>query len=57
MSEALDEYRILQRELFHSRSHIEGDSPEEDQILDRMDGAWWRLTDAEREEIEPRELP
>ena len=48
---ALDHYRTLQHELARVRSLAGEDSEAEDELLDAMDEAWWRLTPDEIVEI------
>jgi hypothetical protein len=49
---AYDRYRALLRKLLLVRAgHPEGDSPEEDALLDVMDEVWAEMTDGERSAI------
>jgi len=51
-SEALERYRALESQLVRVRwIHGGLESPEEDDILDEMDGAWSKLTNEERVQI------
>ncbi|MCP3103988.1 hypothetical protein LZ198_34455 [Myxococcus sp. K15C18031901] len=46
---AFDRYRALLRKLLGLRArHPEGDSPEEDVLLDDMDEVWAEMTESER---------
>ena len=57
MSEALKRYRDLERRLVYTRwINLGYESPEEDALLEEMDGVWWELTAEEREMID-REPP
>jgi len=57
MTDALSEYRILQKRLSRTRWLHQGfESEEEDAILDEMDICWWRLADQERDLLN-RETP
>lgn len=52
MSEALARYRRLEAQLVQTRWIHRGlESPEEDDILDKMDGAWSRLSAEEQIEV------
>jgi hypothetical protein len=52
MSEALARYRQLENELVRIRWIHRGlESPEEDDILDKMDAAWSRLSSAEQAKV------
>jgi len=57
---ALERYRKLEDDLALVRwLHLGLPSQQEDEILDKMDGAWWALTDGERALIDgepPRSL-
>jgi len=60
MSEALTQYRALERRLIHTR-WINGGygSDAEDGLLELMDEVWWRLSDDERHALNhecPRSL-
>ncbi|WP_437317596.1 hypothetical protein [Sorangium sp. So ce385] len=49
MSEALERYRLLENELVRIRWIHRGlESPEEDDILEKMDAAWSRLSAEEQ---------
>ncbi|QSQ21725.1 hypothetical protein JY651_42320 [Pyxidicoccus parkwayensis] len=49
---AYDRYRALLHKLQHARArHPEGDSPEEDALLDVMDEVWAEMSDGERSAI------
>lgn len=49
MSDALKRYRDLEGRLIRIRWLHQGrESPEEDEILDAMDAAWWKLAESER---------
>lgn len=49
---AYDRYRALLRKLQLVRGrHPEGDSPEEDALLDAMDEVWVEMSDGERSAI------
>ncbi|HZI13020.1 MAG TPA: hypothetical protein VE153_21740 [Myxococcus sp.] len=49
---AYDRYRALLRKLQLARvRHPEGDSPEEDALLDAMDEVWVEMSDGERSAI------
>lgn len=53
MSESLDKYRYLLRELIFIRwIHCGFESEEEDQTLEKMDEVWWKLTEEERETMQ-----
>ncbi|WP_437714494.1 hypothetical protein WMF45_50015 [Sorangium sp. So ce448] len=60
MSDALAKYRELEARLVHIRWIHRGlESQEEDEILDKMDGAWSRLSAQEQSEVNaapPRSL-
>lgn len=60
MSDALAKYRELEARLVHIRWIHRGlESQEEDEILDKMDGAWSRLSVQEQSEVNaapPRSL-
>lgn len=47
MSKEMTEYRALQAKLFK----IPLDSDEGDQLLEKMDEVWWRLSENERNTI------
>jgi hypothetical protein len=50
MSDSLARYREMQRDLVRlRRRHHGAESPEEDELLERMDEVWWTLTPSERE--------
>ncbi|KYF83581.1 hypothetical protein BE11_44945 [Sorangium cellulosum] len=52
MSDALARYQELEEELVRIRWIHQGlESQEEDEILDKMDGAWSRLSPAEQSEV------
>lgn len=52
MTSALERYRALEDQLVRARwIHSGFESPEEDDILDEMDGAWSELTAAERAQV------
>jgi hypothetical protein len=54
MTESLRKYLELEASLLVWRAGHPDDTPEEDAILDEMDGAWWDLSQEEREWIRRR---
>jgi len=60
MSDALAQYRGLEAELVHIRWIHQGlESQKEDEILDKMDGAWSQMSAEEQSEVNaapPRSL-
>ncbi|MBI1835617.1 MAG: hypothetical protein HYR92_07725 [Burkholderiales bacterium] len=54
MSETLRQYLELEAQLFLNRTLHPEDTLDEDALLDRMDGCWWRLTSDERDWLNAR---
>lgn len=54
---AADHYLELRRELLALRGRAGFDERAEDSILERMDEAWFRLTQEERDRIDPKRRP
>jgi hypothetical protein len=58
MTAPLDQYLRLRAELARIRwAHAGFESPEEDALLDRMDEAWARLSEADLTELERHPAP
>ncbi len=53
----LRRYLDLERRLLDWRREHSEDTPEEDQLLDQMDEAWWAMSDQERVWVNAREQP
>lgn len=54
MTELLQRYLELEKELLQWRSTHPEDMPEEDEIMDAMEEVWWKLTSEETEWINRR---
>ena len=57
MDEALRKYLELERQLLEWRQAHPEDTPEEDELMDKMDDVWWQLSDEEVSWIKSRHSP
>jgi hypothetical protein len=54
MSERIERYLALERELLELRQSAAYDESKEDALLEQMDTAWWALTPEEQQSVNSR---